>query len=57
MEKLIRWRKIESVDVALVLGFAIGLGLAAHEIFFVLALIVVLIVAGQWTAEKAHEYL
>jgi hypothetical protein len=48
---------MEPEDVVVVLAFTIGFGLAVHEIFFVLALIVVLVVVGEWTLAKAQEFL
>jgi hypothetical protein len=57
MKKVNRWAKMESEEITVMLGFAIGMGLAVHEIFFVLALLVVAIAVGQWTFERAHERL
>jgi hypothetical protein len=57
MKKITRWLKNAPEDAALLLGFTIGLGLAVHEIFFMPALLMVLIVVGEWTLEKAHECL
>lgn len=48
---------MESEDIAVMLGLAIGLGLPVHEIFLVLALLVVAIAVGLWTFERAHERL
>ncbi|HKP45982.1 MAG TPA: hypothetical protein VJT50_05230 [Pyrinomonadaceae bacterium] len=57
MKKMNRWLKMGSVTIALVLGFAIGLGLAVHELFLLVLLIMLLVLVGEWTARKAHEYL
>jgi hypothetical protein len=57
MKKVNRWLKLEPADVVLLLGLTTGLGLAVHEVFFLLALVIVLVVVGQWTVKKAHEYL
>jgi uncharacterized protein (DUF2062 family) len=48
---------MEARTAALLTAFAVGLGMAVHPFFFVLALIVLLVVAVEWTAEKACEYL
>jgi hypothetical protein len=42
--------------VAVVLGLAVGLGLALHEVFFLLPLVFLLGLECEWTAEKAHEF-
>ncbi len=57
MIKMKRCLKIEPATVAVVLAFTIGLGLAVHEAFFLVPLVIVLIVVGEWTARKTHEYL
>jgi hypothetical protein len=57
MKTINRWLKMAPEDVAVLLGFTIGLGLTVHQIFFVPALLVVLIVVGEWTLEKTHECL
>jgi len=51
--KRINWMNPETT--AVVIGFSVGLGLAVHHIFFVPALLVVLVVAVEWTLEKMHE--
>ena len=56
MKKRNRWLKMEPRTTALLLGFGIGLGLAVHESFFVVPLVVVLILVTEWTAEKADEF-
>lgn len=38
-------RALEPQTVAVVLGFAIGLGLAVHEVFFIVALAVIVLAA------------
>ena len=48
---------METRTVALLTAFAVGLGAAVHPFFFVIALIVLLVVAVEWTAEKLREYL
>lgn len=57
MTKMKRDLKIKPATVAVVLAFTIGLGLAVHEAFFLVPLVIVLIVAGEWTARKTHECL
>jgi len=47
---------MEARTAALLVGFAIGLGIAVHEFFFVVALGIVLVVAVEWTAQRIHEY-
>jgi hypothetical protein len=48
---------MEARTVALLIGLAIGLGIAVHEFFFVVALGIVLVVVVEWTAQRVHEYL
>jgi hypothetical protein len=48
---------MEPRTMALLVALAIGLGIALHEFFFVVALCIVLIVAVEWTARTACEYL
>jgi len=48
---------MEARTVALLLGLAIGLGIAVHECFFVMALGIVLVVAVEWTAQTIQDYL
>ena len=48
---------MEARTGVLVIGLAVGLALAVHEFFFVIALGVVLLAAAEWTAQKADEYL
>lgn len=48
---------MEARTVALLTGLAVGLGIVVHEFFFVVALGVVMIVIGEWTAQKVQEYL
>ena len=43
--------------VVLLLAFAIGLGIAVHSFFFIVALLIILIAMVEWTAEKLLEYL
>jgi hypothetical protein len=57
MTTMKRWFKTKPEVVAVVFGFAIGLGLALHEAFFLVPLIFVLGLAGEWTAEKTHQLL
>lgn len=57
MKKRNRWLNIEPRTTALLLGFGIGLGLAVHEVFFVVPLVVVLILVTEWTVENAHEFV
>lgn len=48
---------MEARTVALLIGLAIGLGIAVHEFFFVVALGIVLVVALECTAQRIYEYL
>lgn len=57
MKKITRLFRIEPETVALLLGLTIGLGLAVHQVFFVLALIVVLVAIGEWMFEKTQQCL
>ena len=43
--------------VALLVGLTVGLGIAVHEFFFVVALGIVLVVALECTAQRIYEYL
>ena len=43
---------MEARTVALLVGLTVGLGIAVHEFFFVVALGIVLVVAGEWTARS-----
>lgn len=56
MTTMKRWLKTKPEALAVVLGFAVGLGLALHEVFFLLPLVLLLGLACEWTAEKAHEF-
>ena len=47
---------MEGRTVALLAGLTVGLGIAVHEFFFVVALGIVLGVTGEWTARKIYEY-
>ena len=48
---------LEPRTIVLLLGLAVGVGLAVNEIFFIVGLVVVLLIAGHWTMQKGHEYL
>ncbi len=48
---------MEGRTVALLAGLTVGLGIAVHEFFFVVALGIVLVVALEWTAQRIYEYL
>ena len=56
MKKRNRGLKMEPRTTALLLGFGVGLGLAVHELFFVIPLVMVLVLVFEWTAEKAEEF-
>jgi hypothetical protein len=43
--------------VILLLAFAVGLGIAVHPFFFIVALLVILVAMAEWTAEKLWEYV
>jgi hypothetical protein len=49
--------KIEPRTLALLLGFALGLGLAVHELFFVLGAIVAIAAAGEHMLHAARKHL
>jgi hypothetical protein len=56
MTTIKRRLKTKPEVVAVALGFAIGLGLALHEVFFLVPLIFVLGLPCAWTAEKARQF-
>jgi hypothetical protein len=57
MKTIQKFPMMEARTVALLVGLAIGLGIAVHELFFVAALGIVLVAALEWTAQRIHEYL
>jgi len=57
MKKITGLSRSEPRHVALILGFAIALGLVVHQAFFLLALAVVLVTATEWTMQKGGEFL
>ena len=57
MKKTQKIPVMETRTVALLTGFAVGLGIIVHQIFFVVALGVVLIAIAEWTAQRIQEYL
>ena len=56
MKKMQKVPVMEARTVALLIGLSVGMGLAVHQFFFVVALGVVLLAAAEWTAQKADEY-
>lgn len=48
---------MEARTVVVLVALTIGLGIAVHEIFFVIALGIVLVEAVEWTVQKICEYL
>jgi hypothetical protein len=55
MKKVNQWRTAEPRTLAVTLGFAIGLGLAVHPVFFLIAGCIILVGAGEWIVAKARE--
>lgn len=45
---------LEARTVAVLIGLAIGLGIALHEAFFFVALLIALGAAIEWAAEHQH---
>jgi hypothetical protein len=48
---------MEARTVAVLVGLAIGLEIAVHEVFFLVALGIVLVAAAEWTAQRTYEFL
>ena len=48
---------IETRTVAMLLALAVGLGIALHPLFFVVALLIVLLATAEWTTQKLGDYL
>lgn len=57
MKMLKEWKWLEPEEAALWLGLTTGLGLAMHEIFFVIALVIVLVEGAQWLLAHPHRWL
>lgn len=49
--------KIEPRTLALVLGLALGLGLAVHEVFLVIGAVVAMAAAGEHILHAARKHL
>ena len=48
---------LEAPTAALLIALAVGAGLAFHPLFFVVAVIIVLLIAGQWTRNEIRSFL
>ncbi len=48
---------MEARTAALLIAFAVGLGIAVHPFFFLVALAIFLVAVMEWTTEKLGEYL
>jgi type IV secretory pathway TrbD component len=57
MKKIQQIPMMEARTVALLTGLAVGLGIVVHEVFFVIALAIVLLVVAEWTAQRIQKYL
>ena len=57
MKRIERLLLMEPRTIALLLGLAVGLGLAVNEMFFAAVLVLILIVTGHWTMQKGREHL
>jgi type IV secretory pathway TrbD component len=57
MKKIQQIPMMETRMVALLTGLAVGFGIVAHEVFFIVALGIVLVAVAEWTAQKIQEYL
>ena len=57
MKKIQQIPMMETRTVALLTGLAVGFGIVVHEVFFVVAFGVVLVVVAEWTAQRIQEYL
>jgi hypothetical protein len=48
---------MEARTAGLLIAFAVGLGIAVHPFFFLVALAIFLVAIMEWTTEKLGEYL
>ena len=48
---------MEARTAGLLIAFAVGLGIAVHPFFFVVALATFVVAIMEWTTEKVREYL
>jgi hypothetical protein len=48
---------MEARTAGLLTAFAVGLGIAVHPFFFLVALAIFLVAIMEWTTEKLGEYL